>query len=74
MKTKENSDSCVVWKRKHPAETSVKFPHGYYGMQAAIQMFHETVLAQICHYIRPSPLICSSNKILIFLHLYFIKI
>ena len=47
---------------KHFAETSVEFPHGYYDMQAVIQMFQETLLAQSCHYIRPSPLIYNSNK------------
>ena len=31
-------------------------------MQAAIQEFHKTLLAQSCHYIRPSPLICNSNQ------------
>ena len=62
VKTKENSDACVAWEKEHPAETYVKFPHRYYDMQVAIQMFHETLLAPSCHYIRPSPLICSSNK------------
>ena len=51
VKTKENSDACVGWEKEYPAETSVKFPHGYYDMQAAIQIFHETLLAQSCDYI-----------------------
>ena len=56
-------------RKGHPAEASVAFPHGYYDMQAAIQMFFETLLAQSCHYIRPTPLVCSSNKKLISLYL-----
>ena len=74
VKTKEKSGACVAWEKEHPAKTSVKFPHGYYDMQAAIQMFHQTLLAHSCHYIRPTPLICTSNKNLISLNLCFIKI
>ena len=38
------------------------FPHEYYYMQEVIQIFDETLLAQICHYIGSSPLICGLNK------------
>ena len=59
---------------EHPAGTRVKFPHEYYDIQAAIQMFHETPLAQSCHYIRHSSLICTSNeKTFYFLVLIFRK-
>ena len=37
VKTKENSDACVACEKKHPAETSVKFPHGYYDMKATFR-------------------------------------
>ena len=43
----------MLHEKEHPAETSVKFSHGYYDMQAAIQMFHRTLLTQNWHYIRP---------------------
>ena len=62
VKTKENFDACVTWEKEHSAEANIKFPHGYYYMQAAIQEFHKTLLAQSCQYIRPSPLICNSNQ------------
>ena len=57
VKTNKNSDARVAWEKEDPTETSVKFPHGYYDMQATIQMFHETLLAPSFHYIRPTPLI-----------------
>ena len=34
------------WEREYPAETSIKFPHGYYYMQAAIEVFEETLSTQ----------------------------
>lgn len=49
-------------------ETSIKFPDGYYCKQAAIQMLHKILLPQSCHYIRPSPIISSSNQWIVFLN------
>ena len=46
---------CLPYLRKGTFSwKSVKFPHGYYYMQAAIQVFHESLLAQSCYYIRQS--------------------
>ena len=61
VKTK-NFDACVTLEKEHVVEARIKFPHVYYYMQAVIQVFHETLLARRCHYIRPSPSISNSNR------------
>lgn len=62
MKFKENSNICGTMEKEHLAEMRIKFPHGCYDLQAAIQVFHETLLTESCHYVRSSLFICNSNQ------------